>query len=80
MDAKLWCYTDTVSKMMALKSELSRLSSKELQRKMLQMAELVPDKFFSGTFHALNAKGARENHEGCRQNFFQEKGASHMKR
>ena len=45
---------------------------------MLQMAVLIADNFFSGTFHALNPKGAREHHEGCCQ-YFSEKEASHIK-
>ena len=47
---------------------------------MLQMVELTADKLFSGTFHALNPKVAREIHEGVLSVFFQEKGASHIKR
>ena len=64
MDAELRCHADTVSRMMKLKSELSCSSLKELSCKMLQMAVLIADNFFSGTFHALNPKGAREHHEG----------------
>ena len=40
---------------------------------MLQMAVLIADKFFSGTFHALNPKGAREHHEGVLSVFFPKK-------
>ena len=46
---------------------------------MLQMAVLIADKFFSGTFHALNPKGAREHHEGGVVSIFSEKEASHIK-
>ena len=45
---------------------------------MLQMAVLIADKFFSGTFHALNPKGAREHHEGGVVSiFFRKRGFTH---
>ena len=71
MDAKLRCHADTVKRMMKLKLELSC--------KMLQMAVLIADKFFLGTSHALNPKGAREHHEGGVVSIFSEKEASHIK-
>ena len=45
---------------------------------MLQMAVLIADKFFLGTFHALNPKGAREHHEGGVVSiFFRKRGFTH---
>ena len=44
---------------------------------MLQMAVLIADKFFLGTFQALNPKRAREHHEGVLSVLFRKRGFTH---